>query len=584
MSPEVHFTSGFSDQPLPRRPGQDVPDDKNRTAPQLPDRIAAMKAMYNVYDHYAPANAYYFYKQAVFMADYEDDYDYKGTFQYYYPTYHIMTDAQLRGYFTWRTQYRVLEHRALTELLSYASARGDAAALSIPNPATDLAAVTPEEALPKSLSFLYLHLYELIHCVGASSALDAYRKLFAADALYGRLDRRLRVNIRSWMRDFVVYYQLPAQAASYFYKASSQSSLVELSAFEKQVLTRERKKEKAVSAASGESEQMDEDTVRRIFTAVQQAAGTDLTKSPFYKQYPEDMQRAVVKALSSLMIFCSHRKESLVRSVAGRRRQVPYHLFDNAVFYDAKKYADVTYEASSGVVFYCREGHWSRSSYDGGPVKSKRLGAILSDVERVMRIKFGFGHPLKQKLTDPAMEWVIEEAVNAYLLEKEEASWPRVQLDAGNLERIRQDAEHTRDQLLFEEDEMPSEVRPETRISQKPEERQKPEEAPAMAPTAAPIAAPVVPPIEPPAAPPVAEGHENAPGLLTEEQKVFLKRLYQGEEVQTFLSGHHLKVSLLADQINEALYDEIGDTVIELDGDQPSLIEDYREDVKGLID
>ena len=39
----------------------------------------------------------------------------------------------------------------------------------------------------------------------------------------------------------------------------------------------------------------------------------------------------------------------------------------------------------------------------------------------------------------------------------------------------------------------------------------------------------------------------------------------------------------MADEINEALFDEIGDTVLECDGENLSLIEDYTEDVKELL-
>ncbi len=38
-----------------------------------------------------------------------------------------------------------------------------------------------------------------------------------------------------------------------------------------------------------------------------------------------------------------------------------------------------------------------------------------------------------------------------------------------------------------------------------------------------------------------------------------------------------------ADAINEALFDEIGDSALECDGDEISLVEDYREDVLRIL-
>ena len=42
--------------------------------------------------------------------------------------------------------------------------------------------------------------------------------------------------------------------------------------------------------------------------------------------------------------------------------------------------------------------------------------------------------------------------------------------------------------------------------------------------------------------------------------------------------------SIMADQINEALFDEIGDDAIEFDeNDQPVIIEDYRPDLEEIF-
>ena len=41
--------------------------------------------------------------------------------------------------------------------------------------------------------------------------------------------------------------------------------------------------------------------------------------------------------------------------------------------------------------------------------------------------------------------------------------------------------------------------------------------------------------------------------------------------------------SLAADGINEALFDIIGDTVIEFEGDVPRIVEDYADDVREAL-
>ena len=41
--------------------------------------------------------------------------------------------------------------------------------------------------------------------------------------------------------------------------------------------------------------------------------------------------------------------------------------------------------------------------------------------------------------------------------------------------------------------------------------------------------------------------------------------------------------SVAADTMNEALFDEIGDNVLECDGENITLIEDYREDILQIL-
>ena len=41
--------------------------------------------------------------------------------------------------------------------------------------------------------------------------------------------------------------------------------------------------------------------------------------------------------------------------------------------------------------------------------------------------------------------------------------------------------------------------------------------------------------------------------------------------------------SLVADAVNEALYDEIGDTVLNCEDDELALVEDYREDLWRML-
>ena len=42
-------------------------------------------------------------------------------------------------------------------------------------------------------------------------------------------------------------------------------------------------------------------------------------------------------------------------------------------------------------------------------------------------------------------------------------------------------------------------------------------------------------------------------------------------------------LTVAIDEINERLFDEFGDTVIIFNGDTPEIIQDYKEDLKGMF-
>lgn len=59
--------------------------------------------------------------------------------------------------------------------------------------------------------------------------------------------------------------------------------------------------------------------------------------------------------------------------------------------------------------------------------------------------------------------------------------------------------------------------------------------------------------------------------------------LVKGEDYQTLLKQNHLFLSVLVDGINDKLFDEIGDTVIDSNGDSAEIIEDYRPDLLEIL-
>ena len=82
----------------------------------------------------------------------------------------------------------------------------------------------------------------------------------------------------------------------------------------------------------------------------------------------------------------------------------------------------------------------------------------------------------------------------------------------------------------------------------------------------------------PPAAAPVSEDSR-----LTPLEVQFLQCLFDHTSCEALCRNHGQMPSVVAEQINEKLFDQFADTVILFDGDTPELIEDYADDLKGMI-
>ena len=130
----------YGDEAIPPQP----------SAEKTPKLLRAMRALVKTSTNFWQSRSELFLKQARLMANYEDDYDYRGTVNQYFPTYDSLTDPELRGYFTWRTKVR----------------RG--------------------EVERRGMSYAALYVYELLALVGCTSPMDAYIPSGSAMALWIR--------------------------------------------------------------------------------------------------------------------------------------------------------------------------------------------------------------------------------------------------------------------------------------------------------------------------------------------------------------------------------------------------------------
>jgi hypothetical protein len=74
----------------------------------------------------------------------------------------------------------------------------------------------------------------------------------------------------------------------------------------------------------------------------------------------------------------------------------------------------------------------------------------------------------------------------------------------------------------------------------------------------------------------------DAFGLSATEARL-VRALLDGHPPSSVLGPGDPFVSVVADTINEKLFDVVGDAVIEFDGDEPRLVEDYVDDLREVL-
>ena len=394
-----------------------------------------------------------------------------------------------------------------------------------------------------SLSFAFLYVYELLNQIGVDDPLDGYRKLEHFLDVYGRIDDGIRAYLTRWMQDYVVYYDLDRALLD------TAPQVV----FNRSVMVLEHIRER-------EPEEIGE--------AVRRLAPKWLERSKFYAGHREDMDAVLVRVLRRVSAHCDARcKKSMVEQYFGPLSQGQARLFDAAIFANPLKRRNYEYAVDEQLIYTCRNGLWYVLRRDTPPSFKGKFEALVKTVDAAMREAYGYGHPVKAEVDTKWVAKLIEEEIQALLDEKRAAEAKKVTIDYAQLGKIRQDAAVTREKLIVDEEmdtlepPAPAADRP---VSIAEGEQMElsffPEEACADD-----------------AVPQAAQGPENTP-LSPAEYRLLQCLLYGGDLGWVQAGGHML--SVLADGVNDKLYDTFLDTVLDSDY---QVIDDYINDLKEMV-
>lgn len=508
-----------------------------------------------------------FYRQGLLMADFEDDCPYNGTFKSYFPTYNAMSDRQLRGYFTWRAQVR----------------RG-----------------TVEET---STSFAFLYLYELICGIGIDDPLEGFNKIKAFWDVYRAFEPGIDRFAHVWLQDYAVFHGLDPKLLRDSKTVMFDNALIELRRAARDLVpapapsgqTPKRRKTSEPTLPLPPDEVREE----RLMAAINALSTYNLSNSRLDRSHHRDLRHvACAVYVRMARYYDTHRKTDIVASLFGEETAMPYTMFASAVFFAPERHEDCEYRLDPIHIYRCQNGFWECMRIHGSRQKSSKLGEMMRACDQRLRLALDPTHPLKEEKVPKYLAKIIDDEIMAWL------SWDaahqpiKIDIDLSQLGHIRSAAAQTREALLIDE-EREDDASAEAEAADSGQPEAEPVTDAIVEPVVAPIRQDltdeptisteqfgVVAPLLAPTPAVVSTAPAGTATELAPAADAFLRALLEQNAAQATLAVVQSEQSedMLVDSINEALFDLVGDTVIEFGAAGPQIIEDYEADVRGYLD
>jgi len=475
---------------------------------------------------FARSDSELFYRQAIFMEDFTDDYEGNAKFNMYYPFYQNMGYDYLRTYFTWRTKVRQGEIQSI------------------------------------SLSYIFLYVYELLSGIGTSDPKDGLDKLLEIWKTFSKEYPTIEKYLPKWLKDYHIFYELPHSFTEFI---------------------EEHKMQKYYSMTL----LFDENTENKL-ELWNGISGYDITNSKFYKEGNEELLSDCFNAVFiAIQDFCTERntrlEDLLVYSVS---RRSPWQPFKQAHFGSRERQTDREIKISEFERYYCKHGQWTANIPIFYSSQKDFVGYILKKTEACLRQEVKYKYKLVadiktgskpfRELQRPAakrieLDKVIEKAVADF---HRDLTRTVVKVDHTNLARIREEALETQEQLIVPEEDIVH-SRPTEKTSTHPSSLRGAEGDAA-------IQTPLLTKQseeEVELTMSFADGWKALKEALTDiERQALLIALNDGAGVKSLADENSIMLEVLADSINEKAADFIGDSILEID-DEMILYDEYRENI-----
>ncbi|MCW3794706.1 TerB N-terminal domain-containing protein [Paenibacillus sp. LS1] len=372
----------------------DLSEEPETAAVPVPDRSTIVQSAHNTMQHRGGilSSEKRFVEEAKQWAEMEGDVSPWVPFMSYWPTYGVMNEAQRKWYLYWRKEVRQGCY-----------------------PDTDL-------------SYLFVHIYELINGIGWQNPQDGYDQLKQLWVNYRERLPQLNIYMQEWMVDYVLVHQM-------------ETSLSEVMDLSGGYLPAEM--------LDMELQRILQDKVSDIsLNMLQRYYDYDITLSKFYRDGGKEVMEQYIPRVMALVDSYLERTPQvglLPEFEPNDERTVERILFRKAVYDDS---------------IYGRAVSFRYMPIGEQADFVQMVTRIYRCTENKLRELLGFRGRLRGQTLEPELANLIERYLDkAYATEQAEAvEQPVIQIDTEKLASLQQESEYVRMALTIEEDH-PSEVK-----------------------------------------------------------------------------------------------------------------------------
>ena len=495
---------------------------------KVPKKIREMMALYKYDDYSWNYKARNFYKQAKFMEDYEDDYQGEvGEISGYYTTYHDLNEQQLRAYFTWRSEIRKgIYNKACT-------------------------------------SFIYIYIYELLCGIGASSTYDTINKLKVFEEKLSDndiLDVTIKRNLHKWYFEYSLLHGFPIDKIKEY--------------VDKDVFAQDS----ALDILKNYKKASDEE----IFESICFFAGKKSLNSVSLKKERDKSIFIFAFIWRYILKNVTIEGKGIFSHCFGRIHNRSWYPLFNAVYWSEKKPENGDYIVNGVRSYHYHDGSWNERGYIKSYFNKKKIDSIFHEIDRKIREEFKLGYYLGQRPDDSWIRKDIEDAFGKAIKELKKNERAKINIDFSALKKIRIDAESTKESLLIDEE---KEAFINTEVLRSGSESENESETKTglfnRDIASEDKTGEVYEVLD-------ISDKDRDMGFIKQNKNTdinteILKHIIEEKDYKQLIKSNNLFASIVTDTINEIFFEKIGDNILECEGDDIYLIEDYREDILDII-